>query len=210
MVLAGGRGSRMGGVDKGLQLFKGQPLVQHAVQRLLAQSGGAPGFVAINANRNLDEYASFGDAYWTDSSDDFPGPLAGFQTALNHMAVLAQAGRKFEYLLTVPCDSPLYPLDLLLRLRTALEAQNAEVAVAVGAETFPDGRAVLRAQPVFSLIKPALQSSLQNYLQSGERKIDAWLGQHRLARVAFDLPHDDIYAFANANTLEELHTLERL
>ena len=210
VVLAGGRGSRMGGVDKGLQTFMGQPLVAHAIHRLKSQTTGAPGLLAINANRNLQTYADMGLPAWPDTTDEFAGPLAGFQTALTHLAGLKQAGQSFDFLLTVPCDSPLFPLDLLDRLHTALQAQGADIAVALAPESFPDGRCVMRPQPVFALMRCHLLGSLQAYLDSGERKIDTWLRQHPLASVAFDMPGDDANAFANANTLDELHTLERL
>lgn len=209
VVLAGGRGSRMGGVDKGLQAFAGRPLVQHALERLQMQTGGAPGLIAVNANRNLPSYEAMGLAVWPDATADFAGPLAGFQTALSHLAALATSGQKFDCLLTVPCDSPRFPLDLLQRLHSSMLAQGAEMAVALAPHASSDARVVMRAQPVFSLMRCDLQDSLQRYLDSGERKIDAWLRQHRLASVAFDLPHDCANAFANVNTLEELRMLEQ-
>ena len=214
VVLAGGRATRMGGVDKGLQPFLGQPLVAHALHRLNGQSRGAPGLVAINANRNLDRYGQFGVPVWADLNNDFDGPLAGLQTAFLHC--MAHAGSHFdtprpiEFLLTVPCDSPLFPPDLLTRLHTALIDQRADIAIALAPELQNDGSTALRPQPVFALLKTTLRISLENYLSSGARKIDTWLYQHSVARVAFDQPHDAPHAFANANTLAELHTLERL
>ena len=118
LILAGGRGSRMGGVDKGLQPFHGVPLAQHALQRLRAQVGP----VAINANRHLDTYAALGAPVWPDALPDHPGPLAGFLAGLTHCTS--------PYLLTVPCDSPLWPADLAERLAEALHTQQAEVAIA--------------------------------------------------------------------------------
>ena len=209
VVLAGGRGLRMGGVDKGLQPFKGQPLVQHAIARLQSQTGGAPGMIAINANRNFPTYTAMGAPAWPDADDEFAGPLAGFQTALQHLAALPQTGPRFEYLLTVPCDSPLFPLDLLQRLWTGMQTDAADIAVALAPEHQADGTVTLRSQPVFALLKCSLHDSLQNYLASGERKIDRWFQQHTLSQVAFNLPQDDTNAFANANTLDELSTLER-
>jgi molybdopterin-guanine dinucleotide biosynthesis protein A len=211
VVLAGGRGARMGGVDKGLQHFRGRPLVEHAIQRLEIQAGGAPGLIAVNANRNLPEYEAFGTPAWPDATDEFAGPLAGFQTALEHIAALSSGtGQHFTYLLTTPCDSPLFPLDLLQRLWTGIREHNTDIAVALAPEVLANGQTALRAQPVFSLMRCSVQSSLQSYLDSGERKIDTWFQQHPLARVAFNLPQDDANAFANANTLDELHTLEQL
>ncbi|MBM3386571.1 MAG: molybdenum cofactor guanylyltransferase MobA [Betaproteobacteria bacterium] len=200
LILAGGRGARMGGVDKGLQHFRGQPLALHAFKRLQQQSQ-APQAILINANRNLDTYASLGAPVWPDTLEGFAGPLAGFLCGLQRCET--------PLLLTVPCDTPLFPLDLIERLHTALIAQDAELAMAVAPE--PDGPDVrLRPQPVFCLLKRELLDSLLPFTQQGGRKITAWTGQHRCARVPFDHPQDSPEAFFNANTLEELHTLESL
>ena len=194
VILAGGRGSRMGGVDKGLQHFNGTPLALHTLQRLQPQVGR----VLINANRNLATYESFGAPVWPDSADmgDYAGPLAGFITALAHCQT--------PYLLTVPCDTPLFPHDMAARLSVALQAQSADFAVASAPEE--DGQT--RAQPVFCLMGTHMLASLQRYTQAGGRKIDAWTAQHTVAHVAFNLPGDDPQAFFNANTLAELHQLE--
>jgi molybdopterin-guanine dinucleotide biosynthesis protein A len=197
IVLAGGRGSRMGGIDKGLQKFLGTPLALSAMLRLQTQCAE----VMINANRNLGAYESFGAPVWPDGLSDFAGPLAGFLVGLEH----AQT----PYLLTVPCDSPRFPLDLCARLGQALVDTHADVAMAVGAETDDRGQTVWRTQPVFCLIKTDLLESLVRFTQGGGRKIDAWTAQHRCAQVAFDQPGDDPWAFANVNTLSELHDLEQ-
>jgi molybdopterin-guanine dinucleotide biosynthesis protein A len=214
VVLAGGRATRMGGVDKGLQPFLGQPLVSHALKRLKDQSHGAPGLVAINANRNLETYGKFGVPVWPDLNSEFDGPLSGLQTAFLHCMSAGDTDHNFptqiEFLLTVPCDSPLFPTDLLVRLHKALIDQRAEIAIAIAPEVQFDGSVALRPQPVFALLKTTLQASLRDYLSSGGRKIDTWFYQHTVARVAFDQTHDAAQAFANANTLEELRTLERL
>lgn len=206
VVLAGGRGTRMGGVDKGLQDFKGRPLAWHAVQRLQTQTGGAPGLIAINANRNLQAYTAWGQPVWPDTLDDFAGPLAGFQTALRHSQ---QQNVPFEYLLTVPCDSPLFPLNLLERLTLGLSATQADIALATVPETDREGVTALRAQPVFCLMRTTVQASLVDYLASGGRKIAAWTALHPLVEVPFDAPQDNPRDFANANTLAQLHQLEQ-
>jgi molybdenum cofactor guanylyltransferase len=201
IVLAGGRGSRMGGVDKGLQNFRGMPLVMHALMRLQMQEGGLIEHSMVNANRNLSAYESMGVSVWPDAvPDEFAGPLAGFLTGLERC--------ESPYLLTVPCDTPLFPLDLAQRLMQALEAQDAEIAVASAPETDDTGRTSTRAQPVFCLLKASLMESLVAFMQSGGRKIDAWTAQHRCVHVAFDAPTDDPRAFANANTTQELQALE--
>lgn len=200
MVLAGGEGRRMGGVDKGLQTLHGQPLARHALQRLQQQTLGAPRTLAINANRSQPAYASWGYPVWADTMGGFAGPLAGFHTALQHCAAT------HDYLLTVPCDSPLFPLDLLARLAQALGNGRADVAMACAPDG-PQDRSV-RRQPVFCLLKTSLYPSLCAYLDAGGRKIDAWtLAQHQID-VAFTRSDDDPRAFFNANTLAELHALE--
>jgi molybdopterin-guanine dinucleotide biosynthesis protein A len=188
LVLAGGRGSRMGGVDKGLQNHKGVPLALHALLRLQPQVGA----LMINANRNLGAYEAMGAPVWPDSEGDFPGPLAGMLVGLERCET--------PYLATVPCDTPNFPPDLVQRLAAALDAEQAELAVAA---TRADGQPML--QPVFCLLKAELLESVLSYLRRGERKIDRWMAQHRMATVVFD----DDAAFDNANTIEELHRLQR-
>jgi molybdenum cofactor guanylyltransferase len=193
VILAGGRGSRMGGADKGLQNFRGMPMAMFTLMRLSPQVGE----VMINANRNLSAYESFGVPVWPDSLSDYPGPLAGFLTGLERCET--------EYLLTVPCDTPLFPQDLAARLGEALDREGAEIAMAAAREE--DGQ--FRAQPVFSLLKRELMESLVRFTQAGGRKIDAWTGQHQTVLVPFDRKDDDPSAFFNANTLAELHRLEQ-
>ena len=197
LVLAGGRGSRMGGVDKGLQNFHGTPLALNALMRLKMQEGGLVGDLMVNANRNLSAYEAFGAPVWPDTLDDFAGPLAGFLTGLERCET--------PWLLTVPCDSPRFPLDLAQRLATAFEASDTEIAMVAARED--DGQ--WRAQPVFCLMKVDLLESLAEFTRGGGRKIDRWTAQHRTVVVPFDRPGDDPLAFANANTLDELHALEK-
>lgn len=199
LVLAGGRGSRMGGVDKGLQTFNGMPLALHTLTRL--QMGGGVGQIMINANRNLAAYESFGVPVWPDGLADYAGPLAGFLTGLERCET--------PYLVTVPCDTPLLPLDLVPRLAQALEAQDADIAMASAPEMGKEGQLRVRAQPVFCLLRVALLESLVKFTHEGGRKIDAWTAQHKTVLVPFDRPGDDPQAFFNANTLAELHQLER-
>ena len=196
LILSGGRGARMGGVDKGLQKFLGMPLTLHVLMRLQIQCAE----VLINANRNLGAYESFGVPVWPDGISDYAGPLAGFVVGLEH----AQT----PYLLTVPCDSPRLPLDLCQRLGEALVAQEAELAVAVGPEVDEGGQTHWRAQPVFCLMRCTLIESLLKYVHGGGRKIDAWSSQHRTVSVRFDQSGDDPWAFSNVNTLQELQALE--
>lgn len=187
LVLAGGRGSRMGGVDKGLVPYGGVPLALHALRRLTPQVGSA----MLNANRHLDAYEAMGVPVWPDAGSDFPGPLAGFVAGLSHCAT--------PYLATVPCDSPRFPHDLVARLADALEREDADLAMAA---TVEGGE--LRTQPVFCLMKVGLLADLSAGLARGQRKIDAWGARQRRAVVTFD----DAAAFANVNTADELQRLE--
>jgi molybdenum cofactor guanylyltransferase len=193
VILAGGRGSRMGGADKGLQNFRGMPMAMFTLLRLAPQVGE----IMINANRNLAAYESFGVPVWQDSLSDYAGPLAGMLCALEHCET--------DYLVTTPCDTPLFPTDLVARLAQALEREDAEIAMAAASEQ--DGQ--VRAQPVFSLLKRELMESLVRFTHEGGRKIDAWTAQHRTVLVPFDREGDDPAAFFNANTVAELHRLEQ-
>ena len=193
LILAGGRGSRMGGVDKGLQTFRGMPLALHTLMRLQLQVGE----VMVNANRNLAAYESFGVPVWPDALPDFAGPLAGFLTGLERCET--------PWMATVPCDTPLFPLDLVPRLQQAALDGDADIAMASAPEA--DGQ--LRPQPVFCLLRRELLDSLVRFTHGGGRKIDAWTAQHRTVHVAFDRQGDDPRAFLNANTLGELRELEQ-
>ncbi len=187
LILAGGRGSRMGGIDKGLQAHAGIPLAMHALLRLSPQVGA----VMINANRNLGAYESMGVPVWPDALADYPGPLAGFLAGLEHCET--------PYLVTVPCDSPLFPDDLVARLIAAVD-DDIDLAMAATRE---DGE--LRLQPVFCLMRTSVMEGLIQFTSSGQRKIDAWTATLRTVVVEFD----DAAAFVNANTTAELQGLQR-
>lgn len=185
LVLAGGQGSRMGGVDKGLAPFRGQPLVAHVIARLAPQVDE----ILVNANRNPEAYAGFGHRVIADEIPGFAGPLAGFERGLAH----AQGA----LVVTVPCDSPFLPGDLVARLRAALDADGADLAVAKTGD---------QPHPVFCLMRRAVHPSLAAFLASGQRKIDKWYAALRVVEVAFD---DEADAFANINTRDELAGLEK-
>jgi molybdenum cofactor guanylyltransferase len=182
LILAGGMGRRMESRDKGLVVFREKPMVAHVIERLAPQVNS----LIINANRTIETYAAFGFPIVSDEVSGFAGPLAGLHAG---MRVCTTA-----WLVTAPCDSPFLPLDLVARLFDAATKEDAEIAVATS-EGF--------TQPVFALYKTSLISSLEAFLEAGERKIDAWTAKHRVANVAFD----DAHAFANINTLEELKSL---
>lgn len=189
LVLAGGRGRRMGGVDKGLQPYRGQPLALHALRRLAPQVGP----LLLNANRHPDTYAAFGAPVLCDTLPDFAGPLAGFLAGM--------AACRTEWLVTVPCDSPEFPLDLVARLAAAAASAQADLAMAATREG-----GALQPQPVFCLLRAGLRASLQAFVDGGERKIDCWTARHHGVSVVFE----DAAAFANANTRQELDRLQSL
>jgi molybdenum cofactor guanylyltransferase len=183
LILAGGMGRRMDSRDKGLIIFRGKAMVAHVIERLLPQVNS----LIINANRTIETYAEFGFPMVNDAVSGFAGPLAGLHAGMRAC--------ESEWLVTAPCDSPFLPSDLVARLHDAATKENAEIAVAV-----TDGF----AQPVFAIYKTSLLESLEAFLNSGERKIDAWTAKHRVANVVFD----DANAFANINTIAELQALE--
>ena len=184
VVLAGGMGRRMGGVDKGLQSLRGRPMAAWVVERLQPQVGP----LIINANQNLDRYAEFGCPVVPDQIPDFAGPLAGLHAALS--------AARTPLVVTAPCDSPFLPEDLVFRLFSALTAAGAELAVA---RTFD------QPHPVFCLCRREVLPHLTDFLESGGRKIDRWYATLKIVEVAFDEVAD---AFENINTRDELSRFE--
>lgn len=183
VILAGGRGSRMGGLDKGLVDFKGRPLISHVIDAIAGQVEA----LLINANRNLERYGEFGYPVVSDSLGEYQGPLAGLLAAM-------RVARTRD-IVTLPCDGPLIRDDLVERLLQARRRDRAEIAVA------HDGQ---RLQPVYALIPVALRESLQVYLDGGDRKIDLWYTRHSMALADFsDMP----MSFVNINTAEERERL---
>jgi molybdopterin-guanine dinucleotide biosynthesis protein A len=180
LVLAGGLGRRMGGVDKGLSLLDGEPLVEHIIRRLAPQVGR----LIINANQNHDIYAGFGYPVVGDRIEGHAGPLAGLEAGL--------AACTTPYLLTVPCDSPFLPADLVSRLAACLTAHKASIAVARTGE---------QLHPVFSLIRSDELPELQAFINAGGRRMEAGLRRLCWAPCPFD---DCPEAFANINTPDEL------
>ena len=192
LILAGGRGSRMGHVDKGLQPFRGSTMAEHVMARLAPQVDA----MAINANQNQERYAAFGVPVWADDLTGFEGPLAGLETALRRCSTALLA--------TAPCDSPFLPLDLVARLHAALTAGGADLALAETEEADERGAMRVQAQPVFALVRASALPRLSAYLAGGGRRMDGWYGAITVARVRFD----DASAFRNINTLHELQQYE--
>lgn len=192
LILAGGRGSRMGHVDKGLQPFRGKVMASHVVARLAPQVGA----VAINANQNLEKYEAFGVPVWPDDLQGFEGPMAGLETGLRRCTT--------DYLVTAPCDSPFLPTDLVARLSAALEANGADLALAETEEPDDSGAMRIQPHPVFALVKKSALPHLAAFLATGGRRMDGWYGAIKVVRVRFD----DASAFRNINTMSELQQFE--
>lgn len=185
VILAGGLGRRMGGIDKGLQELRGQPMVHWVVERLAPQVDE----LLINANQNAERYAAFGHRVVPDQIPDFAGPLAGLHAALS--------AATHPLVATAPCDSPFLPADLVSRLFSALTAAHADLAVA---------RTFEQPHPVFCLCKREVLPHLTEFLAGGGRKIDRWYSTLNIVEVAFD---DEAAAFENINTREELSRFDQ-
>jgi molybdopterin-guanine dinucleotide biosynthesis protein A len=174
----------MDGVDKGLVALQHKPLIAHVIARLKLQVDE----IFINANREITTYEAYGYTVLQDETDDFLGPLAGFSLGLQHA--------RSDYVLTVPCDSPLLPLDLTERLYNVMTEALADIAFASSDEN---------AHPVFCLMKKSVLPSLTEYLANGERKVSAWQKSQKYVEVDFS---DCNETFMNLNTFEDLRALE--
>jgi molybdenum cofactor guanylyltransferase len=180
LVLAGGRGVRMGGADKGWVEYEGQPLVRTTMRRLAPQVGT----ILISANRNIDAYRALAEVV-TDADtgvalEPYPGPLAGVLAGLRRAAT--------PWVAVVPCDAPALPHDLVERLSTVVGDEPARAAYAQAAE---------RAQPVFALVPRSAAESLQSFMQGGGRAIGGWLASIKAVPVEFE----DAHGFSNVNSL---------
>jgi molybdopterin-guanine dinucleotide biosynthesis protein A len=193
LVLAGGRGSRMGGVDKGMQPFHGEPLALHVMRRIAPQADA----LLISANRSIEDYerlgAAFGARVIPDTRADYPGPLAGIAAALRAATT--------QYVLTAPCDAPFVDEHIGVTLMQALDAHGGDVAYAATI----DASGQVMAHPVFALLRASLADDLDAWLDRGERKVRAWYARHKPVEVRF---HDE-RAFYNINDLQQLAELER-
>jgi len=186
IVLAGGRSSRMQYRDKGLMLFHDKPMVEHVVSRLKGQVDE----ILISANQNLGIYGRYSERVLTDDASDFPGPLAGICEGLKAMQT--------DFLLVVPCDGPMLPLDLAGRLYNQLQHNEAYLAVV------HDGQ---YKQPTYNMVHRNMLNNAQQFLQSGERKLGLWLKDNNALLVDFS---DQPKAFANLNSEKELKEFQTL
>ncbi len=180
VVLAGGQGRRMGEQDKGLLALDGKPLIAHILTAFSPQCDT----VLINANRNQQRYRQLGHQVIEDAHTGFQGPLAGMACGL--------AASNTPWVITVPCDGPLVASDYVSRMLLAAQVASVKLVVARDAE---------RLQPVYALISTDLLTSLQTFLESGQRKIDRWYEQHEKQEVSFS---DCQQMFENFNTPEQL------
>ena len=184
VILAGGKARRMDGQDKGLITLHGRPMVDYIIRALQPQAG----HILINANRNAEQYAAFGLPVIADMLGDYFGPLVGMASGMN--------ATDTTFIVTVPCDSPFIPDNLVEMLYRALAENEADISVAHDGE---------RMQPVFALLRCSLLPGLLAYLDEGGRKIDTWYGQQRLALADFSGSPD---TFLNLNTPKDKVILE--
>ncbi len=186
IILAGGRGRRMGGLDKGLINFSGKPIIEYILTAISPQCEA----IIINANRHINLYKKYGHPVLTDELNDFQGPLAGFSIGLEQVTT--------DLVLTLPCDAPFVPHDMVQRMLTAMQKTKADIAVA------HDGD---RIQPVYALIKTQLAANLKTFLLSGERKIDRWYAENNTTLVDFS---DVQHIFQNINTPEQQEAMQQV
>ena len=180
VILAGGKGSRLEGQDKGLVVYKNKTLIQHVIDRIQSQVNS----ILINANRNQETYESYGHPIISDELSNFQGPLAGFACAMK--------ATKTDYIVTMPCDGPMLPLNLVSRMIDNLNGHTQSISVA------HDGN---RLQPVYAMIPVVLIDSLESFLANGDRKIDLWYAEHKTVLVDFS---DQPESFFNVNKQEDL------
>ena len=184
VILAGGLARRMNNQDKGLINYKGRPMVSYAIAAITAVADQS----IINANRNKEQYQAFGLPVIADQTGSFDGPLAGVLTAMIYTDA--------DVLVVMPCDSPLIKAEHLQKLLVTRADNDADVAVAFDGE---------RLHPVFLAIKTSLKTRLEDYLASGQRKMDRWLEQQKMVKADFS---NEPEIFTNINTLTELSELE--
>jgi molybdenum cofactor guanylyltransferase len=193
VVLAGGLARRMGGGDKPLREIGGRTILARVIARLTPQCEG----LLLNANGDPLRFASFGLPVIADGVEQHPGPLAGILAGLDWAAIHRP---KAQWVLSAPGDCPFLPCDLVARLRQAMLADGAEIAVAASQG---------RSHPVIGLWNVALREALRQALVvEGLRKVQDWTTRYRVATVAWAA--EPIDPFFNANTIDDLAEAERL
>ncbi|CAN5740725.1 molybdenum cofactor guanylyltransferase MobA [soil metagenome] len=188
VILAGGRASRMGGLDKALLPLAGRPMLGHVIARLAPQVGA----LVLNANRPAEDYAAFGLDIVPDSIAGHAGPLAGILAGMDWAAA-----RGFPLVASAAADPPFFPATLVADLRAAMEREAMPLAMAIT----PDPERGLSRHPTFGLWSVALRGELRGALAAGERKIIGWTEPRGCARAIFP---DDSFPFFNVNTPGDL------
>jgi molybdenum cofactor guanylyltransferase len=183
LILAGGKGSRLEGRDKGWVMHQGLPLIEHALACLAAQTT-VPTRVLISANRNIDAYKQTGRVVVT----DFAGPLAGIEAGLMRC--------KKNNLLVIPCDTPLLPADLYEHLEKALTENPSTLAAYAVTSDGP--------QPLCCLLRPSAAGWLAKYLDEQKASAIKWLEQLGASTVYFE----NAAGFSNFNTMEMFQSLK--
>jgi len=186
VILAGGKGRRLEGQDKGFVEINNKPLIEYVIERIQPQVKS----VMINANRNQQRYKNYGHPVISDDLSDFQGPLAGIATAMNTA--------KTSHILTLPCDAPLIPDDLVSKMLSMLSKHAAPDSIVVA----HDGT---RLQSIHALIPVFLLQNLQDFLNNGQRKVEDWYQQHSLISADFS---DNAQAFRNINTQKQRQEVE--
>lgn len=186
LILAGGLARRMGGKDKGLVEIEGRPMIAYIIDALSPQVDS----ILINANRNISTYESYGYEVISDQLENFQGPLAGMASGLKHCHT--------DYIATVPCDGPVLPENYADILMDAATLAKSPISVGFDGE---------RLQPVYALIHRDLLDDLNNYLASGERKIDRWYDKHNFVKANFSFCKE---MFTNINTPEDVQAASKL
>lgn len=194
VLLAGGLARRMGGGDKGMRRLGGRPIME----RILARVRPQVTTLLVNANGDPARFEGYGLPVMADVVEGFAGPLAGVLTGLEWAAEHAPEGTRFVASFAI--DAPFVPLNLVARLRRAVEDEGAEMACAKSGD---------RTHPVFGLWPLAIASELRRALVEEEmRKIDRWTARYRLVEVAFATEPFD--PFFNINDPGNLAEAERL
>ena len=185
VILAGGQGRRINNADKGLIHVNNKPIIELVLEAIESQCS----HVLINANRNIDIYETYNYPVICDTLNDFQGPLAGFYVAMIHSTT--------PLIITLPCDAPRVPKDLVERMERSMQEAKADIAVAHDGE---------RLQPVYALLKTSLAASLHDFLNTGQRKIDRWYATQTVVEVDFSDVRED---FKNINTIEQQQEIQR-
>ncbi len=178
IILAGGEGKRVGGVDKGLIEYRNRALVEHVIDAVSPQTDD----LVISANRNTEHYKNYSGKVISDESQQYLGPLAGIAAALPHCA--------HERVLVVPCDTPFLPGDIIDQFLSDQPDKNLYIAESDN-----------KLQPVM-LMHKTLLDSIRHSLDNGELRLMFWVKSQQPEIVIFK---DDV-AFKSFNNTDDFNT----